>query len=97
MRVLTTIPQHNLRAVAEVATAIEQAGYDGIFTLENRHDPFLPLAAAATVTNRVQLSTGVAVAFVRSPMSAANLAWDLKEASNGRFVLGLGTQVRAHN
>ncbi|MDA0822477.1 MAG: TIGR03617 family F420-dependent LLM class oxidoreductase [Proteobacteria bacterium] len=97
MRIITTIPQHNLRAVFPAATAIEHAGYDGIMTLENRHDPFLPLAVAATCTNRVELSTGIAVSFLRSPMSTANLTWDLNEASGGRFVLGLGTQIRAHN
>lgn len=97
MRILTTIPQHNLRAVPAVATAIEAAGYDGIFTLENRHNPFLPLAVSATITDRVQLSTGIALAFVRSPMTVANIAWDLQEASRGRFVLGLGPQIRAHN
>ena len=97
MRVITTIPQHNLGAVAANAKRIEAAGYDGIVTLENRHDPFLPLAIAATTTERVELATGIAISFLRSPMSAANLAWDLNEASSGRFVLGLGTQIRAHN
>jgi probable F420-dependent oxidoreductase len=97
MRIVTTIPQHNLREVPAVAATIEAAGYDGIMTLENRHDPFLPLAVAATCTDRVELVTGVAISFLRSPMSAANLTWDLNEASGGRFVLGLGTQIKAHN
>ena len=97
MRITTTIPQHDLNTVAAAARAVEQAGYDGIMTLENRHDPFLPLAIAATTTSRVELATGIAISFLRSPMSAANLAWDLHEASAGRFALGLGTQIRAHN
>jgi probable F420-dependent oxidoreductase len=97
MRVATTIPQDNLQNVTGAAQAIEHAGYDAITTLENRHDPFLPLAVAATCTQRVELVTGIAISFIRSPMSAANLAWDLNEASRGRFVLGLGTQIRAHN
>jgi probable F420-dependent oxidoreductase len=97
MRVTTTIPQHNLRSVPSAASRIEDAGYDGIMTLENRHDPFLPLGVAATCTERVELATGIAISFLRSPMSAANITWDLNEASNGRFVLGLGTQIRAHN
>lgn len=97
MRITTTIPQHNLRAVPAAAAAVESAGYDGIMTLENQHDPFLPLAVAATCTERVELATGVAISFLRSPMSAANLTWDLNEASGGRFVLGLGTQIKAHN
>ncbi|MFP6782478.1 MAG: TIGR03617 family F420-dependent LLM class oxidoreductase [Gammaproteobacteria bacterium] len=97
MRVITTIPQHNLREVPEAANLVEHAGYDGIMTLENRHDPFLPLAVAATTTQRLELSTGIAISFLRSPMSAANITWDLNVASDGRFVLGLGTQIRAHN
>lgn len=97
MKVATTIPQHDLQGVGAAAQAIEHAGYDAITTLENRHDPFLPLAVAATCTQRIELVTGIAVSFNRSPMAAANLAWDLNEASRGRFVLGLGTQIRAHN
>ena len=97
MKVFTTIPQHNLRAVPEAARAIEAAGYDGVMTMENAHDPFLPLAVAATVTEKVELVTGIAIAFARSPMSAANLGWDLQAASGGRFVMGLGSQIKAHN
>ena len=97
MRINTTIPQHNLRAVPEAAAAVESAGYDGITTLENQHDPFLPLGVAALNTSRIELATGIAISFLRSPMSAANLTWDLCEASGGRFVLGLGTQIKAHN
>jgi probable F420-dependent oxidoreductase len=97
MKVFTTIPQHNLTAVPDAAQAIEADGYDGIMTMENSHDAFLPLAVAATVTNRVELVTGIAIAFARSPMSAANLGWDLQAASRGRFVMGLGSQIKAHN
>ena len=97
MRIITTIPQHNLRAVSAAVRDIETAGYDGVVTLENQHDPFLPLAIAATCSERLELATGVAISFLRSPMSAANLTWDLNEASGGRFVLGLGPQIRAHN
>lgn len=97
MKVFTTIPQHNLMAVPQAARAVEAAGYDGVMTMENAHDPFLPLAVAATVTERVELITGIAIAFARSPMSAANLGWDLQAASGGRFVMGLGSQIKAHN
>lgn len=97
MRVITTIPQNKLQQVGEVARGIEADGYHGIVTLENQHDPFLPLAIAATQTESVKLETGVAIAFLRSPMSTANITWDLNEASNGRFVLGLGPQIKAHN
>jgi probable F420-dependent oxidoreductase len=97
LRVLTTIPQDNLTKVPAAARDIEARGFDGIVTQENRHDPFLPLAVAAVNTSKVQLATGVAIAFARSPMSAANQAWDLQAASGGRFVLGLGSQVKGHN
>ena len=97
MRVITTIPQDNLRKVTKAVQAVEAAGYDGITTLENAHDPFLPLAVAAVVTERLELATGIAISFARSPMSAANQSWDLNEASGGRFMLGLGTQIRPHN
>ncbi len=97
MRLLTTIPQDNLNKVPDAARDIEARGFDGIVTQENRHDPFLPLAVAAVNTSKAQLCTGVAIAFARSPMSAANQAWDLHAASGGRFVLGLGSQVKGHN
>ena len=97
MRILTIIPQHNLLASKAGAEAMEARGFTGISTLENRHDPFMPLAVAATCTSRLELSTGIAIAFLRSPMSTAHITWDLNEASSGRFVLGLGTQIRAHN
>ncbi|MEM1161958.1 MAG: TIGR03617 family F420-dependent LLM class oxidoreductase [Pseudomonadota bacterium] len=97
MRVLTTLPQRKLRDAAAAAATAETTGFDGIVTMENKHDPFLSLAAAATVTQRVELTTGIAISFNRSPMVASNIAWDLYESSGGRFALGLGTQIRAHN
>ena len=97
MRVLTTLPQDDLADVPEAARAAEAAGYDGLVTMENRNEPFLALGVAAVNTARVSLGTGIAIAFARSPMAVANAAWDLQVASRGRFVLGLGSQVRAHN
>jgi probable F420-dependent oxidoreductase len=97
MRILTTLPQDDLAAVQAAARAAEAAGYDGLVTMENRHEPFLALAVAAVGTTRVSLQTGIAIAFARSPMAVANVSWDLQNASRGRFVLGLGSQVRAHN
>ncbi len=82
---------------AAVARRLEAAGYDGFWTAETRHDPFLPLAVAAGASSRLTLGTAIATAFTRSPMVTALAAWDLQRASGGRFVLGLGTQVRAHN
>jgi probable F420-dependent oxidoreductase len=97
MRVMTTIPQNDLRQIPATVRAIESAGYDGITTLENRHDPFMPLAVAAVNSERLTLGTGIAIAFSRSPMTVANVGWDLQGASGGRFVVGLGSQVKGHN
>ncbi len=80
-----------------LAAELEAVGYDGFWTAETRHDPFLPLAVAAAATSRITLGTAIATAFTRSPMVTAMTAWDLQRASGGRFVLGLGTQVKAHN
>lgn len=79
-----------------LARQLEDAGYDGVYTFEGRHDPFLPLAVAAGTTERLQLQTGIAVAFARNPMLLANLGYDLQLLSRGRFMLGLGSQIRPH-
>ncbi len=97
MKITTGIPLDDLNQVAEATRRVEAQGYDGISTQENRQDPFLPLAIAATQSTRMELSTGIAISFARSPMVYANLGWDLQRASKGRFVLGLGTQVKGHN
>lgn len=97
MRIATTVPQNDLRLVKAAAKSVERDGYTMITTMENKHDPFLPLAIAAVETEQVELATSIAISFSRSPMVAANLSWDLNEASRGRFVLGLGTQIKAHN
>src|SRR4051794_8512234 len=78
------------------AARAEEDGYAGVFSTESANDPFLPLALAAGTTRRVQLGTAIAVAFPRSPLQVAHTAWDLQRLTGGRFVLGLGTQVRAH-
>ncbi len=97
MRVLNTLPQADLRTTAASAIASEAAGYDGLLTMENKHDPFLAHAIAAVNTEKVELGTSVAIAFPRSPMVVANLSWDVQNASRGRFVLGIGPQIRPHN
>ncbi|WP_259313103.1 TIGR03617 family F420-dependent LLM class oxidoreductase [Capillimicrobium parvum] len=74
----------------------EELGFDGVVVTETNNDPFLPLALAATTTGRVSLGTGIALAFPRTPMEVAYTAWNLQDLTGGRFVLGLGTQVRAH-
>src|ERR1051326_6420002 len=97
MRVFTTVPQEDLRRVPEAARAAEAEGYDGIISMENKHDPFLALAVAGAATERVELHTGVAISFARTPMAAAEIGWDMAGSFPGRFVIGLGSQVRAHN
>ncbi len=97
VKLLTSLPNDDLRAVPERIAAIERAGYDGVISLENRHDPFIPLTLGALNTEHLLLKTGVAIAFPRSPMVVANTAWDLQALSGGRFELGLGPQVRGHN
>jgi probable F420-dependent oxidoreductase len=97
MRIFATVPQQDLGLVGPAAQAIEAEGYDGIVAMENKHDPFLALAVAGAATRRIELHTGVAIAFARSPMAVAEVGWDLAGSTAGRFVVGLGSQVRAHN
>src|SRR6266513_2938854 len=87
----------DLKSVPAFARAAEAAGYAGLWSFETQHEAFLPLAVAATVTSKISLGTSIAVAFPRSPMITAHIAWDLAKASDGRFILGLGSQVKAHN
>jgi probable F420-dependent oxidoreductase len=86
----------DLAAVASRALDAEDAGYDAIWSSESGHDPFLPLVLAAEQTERVSLGTAVAVAFGRTPMVVAHSAWDIQVYSGGRFLLGLGSQVKPH-
>lgn len=85
-----------LANVAQAANALERRGYDCCWTAEINHDPFLPLVLAAEHTTTIELGTSIAVAFARNPMTVANVGWDLQAYSQGRFVLGLGSQVQAH-
>jgi len=87
----------SIAEIAEHGRALEATGFDTILVPEAGHDPFLPLMALAEHTKRPKLGTGIAVAFPRSPMVTAQIAWDLQRFSGGRLLLGLGTQVRAHN
>lgn len=85
-----------LAEMAEVAEAVERAGFGGLWLTEAGRTAYLSCGAAALATDRIELGTAVAVAFPRSPMVTAQVAWELADASNGRFTLGLGTQVKAH-
>lgn len=97
MRVVATLPQDNLNDAAAAAVKFEGEGFDGLKTSELSHDPFLPLAVAATQTSKAELATGITIAFARSPMIVANMSYDINSSSGGRFTLGLGTQVKGHN
>lgn len=86
----------DLDDIARHVAEAEAAGLDGVWSTETGHDPFLPLLLAADRSPRLTLGTAVAVAFARNPMTVAAAANDLQSFSQGRFVLGLGSQVRAH-
>jgi len=90
------LPSAGPEEVARIARELESVGYDGALSAETAHDPFLPLLAAAEHTERLELGTGIAVAFARNPMTLANLGYDLQSYSGGRFRLGLGSQIKAH-
>ena len=85
-----------LANIAQAASKRERRGYDCCWTAEINHDPFLPLVLAAEHTTRIELGTSIAVAFARNPMTVASVGWDLQAYSDGRFILGLGSQVQAH-
>jgi probable F420-dependent oxidoreductase len=97
MRVFTTLPMRYWNEAGPAAAAAEAAGFDAVMTVELAHDPFVPLAFAAAATTRVELTPSIAVAFPRSPTVMASQAWDMQANSGGRFVLGLGSQVKGHN
>lgn len=86
----------SLSQVPALARAAEELGLDAVWTTETQHDPFLPLALVAEATTRLRFGTAVAIGLARSPMTLAHTAWDLAAQSDGRFMLGLGTQVRGH-
>src|SRR5262249_16356786 len=84
-----TILPSNLNETSDMARQAELYGFNGLWTTETAHNPFLPLPLAAAVTERLELGTAIAVAFPRSPMVTAQIAWDLAAQSKGRFLLGL--------
>lgn len=86
----------SLDSVPAIACAAEEMGFDALWITETRHDPFLPAVLIAEHTQRLHFGTAVAISFARSPATLAYTAWDLAQTSRGRFILGLGTQVRAH-
>lgn len=85
-----------LTKVPGAAQELEAAGYSGAWTAETAHDPFFPLLIGAEHTKTLELGTSIAVAFARNPMTLANIGWDLQSYSQGRFMLGLGSQIKPH-
>ncbi|MFP8878749.1 MAG: TIGR03617 family F420-dependent LLM class oxidoreductase [Myxococcota bacterium] len=96
MKIYTTAPMEDPRDAREAFAALERIGYDGAFSFEAKLDPFLPLVLAAEHTTTLRLGTAIAIAFARNPMNLANLAHGLQAISSGRFILGLGSQVKPH-
>jgi len=97
MKIDVSLLSPRLAEMATLAAQAEALGFDGLWTAETAHDPFLPLTLAAAHSQHLSLGTGIALAFARSPGVLAYTAWDLARFSKGRFILGLGTQVQAHN
>jgi probable F420-dependent oxidoreductase len=91
-----SLPQVSLKELPRIAAAAEAIGFDALWTSETQHDPFLPAVLIAEHTSRLRFGTAIAVSFARSPETLAQIAWDLAAQSDGRFMLGLGTQVKAH-
>jgi probable F420-dependent oxidoreductase len=96
MKFDAALPPVHLKDVPAISKAAQEIGFDALWAQETQHDPFLPCALIAEHTARLHFGTAVAVSFARSPASLAYTAWDLAAQSNGRFILGLGTQVKAH-
>lgn len=96
MLIDATLPPVPLASIPGIARAAEAIGFQALWSPETVHDPFLPGALIAEHTRRLHFGTAVAIAFARSPATLAYTAWDLAQASRGRFLLGLGTQVKAH-
>ncbi len=90
------LPPAPLQSVPSIAREAESLGFNALWSTETIHNPFMPGALVAEHTNRINFGTAVAVSFARSPTTMAYAAWDLAQASKGRFILGLGTQVSAH-
>lgn len=96
MKVDYYLPPVGIGKAGALAGRAASLGYDGMFSADTGHEPFLPLVAAAQAAPGLNLGTAIAVAFARSPMVVAMTAWDLADLSGGRFLLGLGTQIKAH-
>lgn len=96
MKFDAVLPPMPLGEVPALVHAADRIGFDGLWTTETQHDPFLPLALIAEHSQRLYFGSAVAIGFARSPTTLAHTAWDLAQASSGRFILGVGTQVKGH-
>ena len=97
MRILASATGRDLNDISAMCYELEVRGFTDLSAQENKQDAFLPLAVAAISSRTLRLRTSVSIAFARSPMSSAMMAWDIQAASQGRFTLGLGSQVKGHN
>ncbi|HJZ11214.1 MAG TPA: TIGR03617 family F420-dependent LLM class oxidoreductase, partial [Acidobacteriota bacterium] len=96
MKLDAALPPIHLKEVPAIAKAAQEIGFAALWTQETQHDPFLPCALIAEHSETLRFGTAIAVSFSRSPANLAYTAWDLSAQSGGRFILGLGTQVKAH-
>jgi len=96
MKIEATLLGNDIARSGEEAKRLEDAGVDAVYSFEGAHDPFFPLLLAAGRTDRVELGTSIAIALARNPMICANIANDLQVLSGGRFILGLGSQIKPH-
>ncbi len=96
MKLDTMLSERDLRQIPALAREAEETGFDALWSMEAGNDGLMPLVLAAEHTKRVKLGPAVAIAFPRSPMAMAYASWDLAALSEGRFILGLGTQVKGH-
>src|SRR5512145_1189062 len=96
MKLDAALPTIQLKDVPAIAEAAQEIGFDALWTQETQHDPFLPCTLIAEHSSTLRFGTAIAVSFARSPANLAYTAWDLAAQSGGRFILGLGTQVKAH-
>ena len=96
MKLDAALPHVQLNEVPAIAKSADEIGFAGLWTQETQHDPFLPCTLIAEHSSKLEFGTAIAVSFARSPANLAYTAWDLAAQSGGRFILGLGTQVKAH-
>ena len=96
MKIEAAMMHEDFTRISDIAIELERQGFDCAVSFEGPHDPFFPVLQAANLTERIEIATGVAIAFARNPMIVAQIANDLQVYSKGRFLLGLGSQIKPH-